>query len=343
MEERISAGRAGKIKRLSIIIVIAFFASVSFWGNDYFINLFALLFLYMALGQMWNLLAGYSGLVSLGQQIFVGIGGYSLAVVTEKYHQGLALSFVAAVGISVAFAFVISFPIFKMRGVYFTIGTWIVAEALMIFFLNWSFANYAIGYNIRIGYSFSPRIIYFMSFLIGVGSIAIVYFLLRSRTGLALMSMRDNDSAAEVRGIRLYQTKLRIFLLTSGFTGLTGAVLYLNLVYIVPKAAFGIDWTVSMVFIVIIGGIGTIEGPILGAVIYIFIRQYLYNFPGISLIILGAVAVAIILLMPKGIMGELQTRFGLELLSVRRSLPREEGPAHTLRDILLGGKDTAGH
>ena len=336
MVNKLGTSKFERIKNMSVIIVIAFFASVSLWGNDYYINLFALLFLYMALGQMWNLLAGYSGLVSLGQQIFVGLGGYSLAVMTEKYGQGIALSFLVAVGVSVAFAFVISFPLFKMRGIYFTIGTWIVAEALMIFFLNWEFANYAIGYNIRIGYSFSPRLIYFMALVIGVASIIIVYFLLRSKTGLALMAMRDNAGSAEVRGVKLYQTKQRLFLLTSGFTGLTGAVLYLNLVYIVPKAAFGIDWTVTMVFIVIIGGMGTIEGPIVGAVVYIFIRQYLYNFPGISLVILGVAAVTMILAMPKGIIGTLHARFGFELFSVRRGLNGEGGTAGSLRDILLG-------
>ena len=339
MEERINTGQTAKIKNISIIVFVVFFASVLFWGNDYSINLFSLLFLYMSLGQMWNLLAGYSGLVSLGQQIFVGLGGYTVAIMTEKFGQGLALAFVAAVVICVAFAFIISFPIFKMSGVYFTIGTWIVAEALMIFFLNWQFANAGIGYNIRIGYSFSPRLLYLISFLIGIGSVAIVYFLLRSKTGLALMSMRDNAGSAEVRGVKLYQTKLKIFLLTAGYTGLTGVVLYLNLVYIVPKAAFGIDWTVSMVFIVIIGGMGTIEGPILGAFIFIFIRQYLYNFPGISMIILGAVAITIILLMPKGVMGELHSRLGFDLFSVRRYAGDRQGTIKTLRDILLGNAD----
>jgi len=327
-----------KIKTVSVIAIIAFFASLTLWGSNYYINIFTLFFIYMAMSQMWNLLAGYSGLVSLGQQIFIGIGGYTIAVMTEKFGQGLALSLVVAAAVCVAFAFVISFPIFKMQGIYFTIGTWIVAEALSVFFVNWSFVNYAIGYNIRMAIGLGPDRIYILAFVIGVGSVAFVYLLLRSRTGLALMSMRDNPGSAEVRGVNLYRTKLRIFLFTSGFTGLIGAVLYLNIVYIVPRAAFAIDWTVCMVFIVIIGGMGTIEGPVIGAAVFIFIRQYLYNFPGISMIILGAVAVAIILLMPKGIMGTIHSRFGFELFSVRRSLADGQGTLGTLRDILLGAK-----
>jgi branched-chain amino acid transport system permease protein len=222
-----------------------------------------------------------------------------------------------------------------MRGVYFTIGTWIVAEALLIFCTNWKFVNYSIGYNVTIAYAFSPRIIYVMSFVIGIGSVVLVYALLRSRTGLALMAMRDNESAAEVRGVILYRTKLKCFLISAAYTGITGAVMYLNLAFVKPSSAFSIDWTVSMVFIVIIGGIGTIEGPIIGAVIYILIRQYLYNFPGISMIILGAIAVVMILVMPKGIMGTLHDKFGLEIFSVRRSILWQGAGRHSLREILM--------
>ncbi|MGB9905735.1 MAG: ABC transporter permease subunit, partial [Desulfotomaculales bacterium] len=95
--------------------------------------------------------------------------------------------------------------------------------------------------------------------------------------------------------------------------------LYLSIAYIQPNAAFGINWTIAMVFMVIIGGIGTIEGPVLGALIYVLLNQYLYNFPGISMIILGAVAIIVILVAPGGIMGTLQERFGFELISVRRN------------------------
>jgi branched-chain amino acid transport system permease protein len=100
----------------------------------------------------------------------------------------------------------------------------------------------------------------------------------------------------------------------------TGVVMYLNIAYVQPSSAFGIDWAVAMVFIVVIGGIGTIEGPIIGAVIYVFLRQYLFNFPGMSLIILGFIAVVVIMLAPKGIMGALHGKFGIELFSVRRRL-----------------------
>jgi branched-chain amino acid transport system permease protein len=103
-------------------------------------------------------------------------------------------------------------------------------------------------------------------------------------------------------------------------TGIAGAAMYLNIAFIQPNAAFGIDWTVSMVFIVIIGGIGTIEGPIIGAVIFVLLRQFLFSFPGFSMLILGIIAIILMLAAPKGVMGYLNKRFGWDVFSIRRHM-----------------------
>jgi branched-chain amino acid transport system permease protein len=274
----------------------------------------------MSLGQMWNLLGGYAGLVSLGQQMFIGLGGYSLAVITEIYQLPMALGLVAGGVISVLFALLISQPIFRMRGVYFTIGTWIAAEALAVFFSNWTYVRSGQGFNIKTAYDLTTADLYYVALVIGVGAVVLVYALLRSKMGLALMAMRDNESAAETIGIELYRTKLTCFLLAAFVTGITGSALYLLIAYIQPYAAFGIDWTVSMVFMVIIGGIGTLEGPVIGAVCYVLMKQYLYEYPGISMLILGAISIVIILAAPKGIMGTIQDRYGFDILSARRRL-----------------------
>jgi branched-chain amino acid transport system permease protein len=321
----VTAKKAGiNVRKILVFAaVIVVLALLPLYASDYGVSVGILVFLYMSLGQMWNLLAGYSGLVSLGQQIFIGIGGYTLALVTQAYQMSIALSFLAAAGIAVVFAFVISFPIFKMRGVYFTVGTWIVSEALLVFCRNWEFVNYDAGYNITSAYKISMSSLYLGALAIGLGSIALVYFILKSKMGLALMAVRDDENAAETRGVRLYRTKFACFLISSVYTAITGVVLYLNITYIKPGAAFGIDWTVCMVFIVVIGGLGTIEGPIVGAVIYVILRQYLYNFPGISMIILGAVAVAIIMLAPTGLMGALRGRFKFEIFPIARRIADE--------------------
>ena len=309
---------SSKIRRVATLAAIVVLALAPLYGSTYAVNVLILMLIYMSLGQMWNLLGGYAGLVSLGQQAFIGLGGYSLAMVTHVYGLPVILSFCVAVVVSVLFALAISIPIFKMRTVYFTIGTWIVAECLMLWFSVWKWANYAQGYTITATYAYSAQQIYYIALALGLGSVGLVYFILRSRLGLALMAMRDNEAAAEVRGVELYRTKLKLFLISAAMTGLAGATFFLYSSYIRPDNAFYIQWTVSMVFIVVIGGIGTIEGPIIGAVIFVLLRQWLFNFPGFSMIILGVIAIAIILLAPKGIMGLLSNKINFEIFSVRR-------------------------
>jgi len=306
------------IKNAAVAIVVVALALMPYWGSLAIINIFILVFLYMAMGQMWNLMSGYAGLVSLGQQIFIGLGGYAVAVICQKYDLPLALGLVVAPIVSMLFALVISLPLFKMAGVFFTIGSWIVAEALALFFTNWEFVRYGFGFSLTVARRLSLNQMYIMSFVLGAGSILVVYLLLRTKFGLGIMAMRDNERASEVRGVKTYRTKLMCFLISAFVTGIAGALIHLNIVFIQPYAAFGIDWTVIMVFIVIIGGIGTIEGPILGALIYVFLRQYLVQFPGVSMLIFGAIAIIVILVAPKGVIGLLHDKTGFELFSVRR-------------------------
>lgn len=308
------------LKRFMILFAAVLFCTLPFWASEYALMVTLLVFLYMSLGQMWNLLAGYSGLVSLGQQIFIGIGGYSLAVVTEIYHFPVVVGIVAGGFVSVLFALVISQPVFKMRGVYFTIGTWIAAEALAVFFSNWTYVRSGQGFNITASYNLTTGDMYYGALAIGFGSVALVYALLRSRLGLALMAIRDNELAAETLGVELYKTKLQCFLISAFVTGVTGGALYLSIAYVQPFAAFGIDWTVAMVFMVIIGGIGTIEGPVLGAIFYVLIKQFLYDYPGISMLILGVLAIIVIFAAPRGIVGTLQDRYGFQILTARRRI-----------------------
>lgn len=300
--------------------ILAVLAGLPVVVNENITMILVQVFLYMAIGQMWNLLAGYAGLVSLGQQMFIGLGGYALAVVTEIYHLPILGGILLGGVISVIFALIISLPIFKMRGVYFSIGSWIAAEALAVFFSNWTYVRSGQGFNITASYDLTTINLYYIALCVALGAGVLIYALLRSELGLALMAMRDNESAAETIGIGLYKTKLKCFLISAFITGITGGALYLSTAYIQPYAAFGIDWTVAMVFMVIIGGIGTIEGPILGAFFYVLLKQYLYDYPGFSMIILGVTAIAIIFLAPRGIMGTIYERYGFEVLSTRRWL-----------------------
>ena len=313
------SNRVAKIKWMILAMLTAGLGTVPIWGTDYAM-LFCMLFcIYLAMAQMWNLLAGYSGLVSLGQQSFVGMGGYTVAVLSSYYGINIWLAVGLAGFTSVLLALFMSLFIFRMKGVYFAIGTWIFAEALLVWFSNWPYVKYGSGLFIKPTNGLSMEAIYYAAFVVGAGSVVLVYMLLRSRLGLGLMAMRDDDQVSETLGVEVFRSKLYCFLISAFVTGITAGIFYVFQIFIQPYKAFAIDWTVKLVFMVIIGGIGTIEGPILGALIYIVLSQFLAEYFSVSMLILGAIAIVVILVAPKGIMGTLQEKLGFEILSPRRN------------------------
>lgn len=159
---------------------------------------------------------------------------------------------------------------------------------------------------------------------LGVGSILLVYLLLRSRHGLALTAIRDNEVATESLGVRVRNMKWFVYIVSAFGCGLAGGLIYVTKLRISPDAAFSIEWTVIMFFVVVIGGIGTIEGPILGAILYFALRETLADFGTIYLIILGGVAVLLMLTMPKGLWGYAAERFDIRFFPVQRHIIRKD-------------------
>lgn len=302
----------------TLILSLAVLITLPLWVSRYAVTVLLLIYLYMALASMWNLLAGYSGLISLGQQMFVGVGGYTIAVLSLYYGVNVFLGALAGGVISVLLAALISQPVSRMRGVYFAIGTWIIAEALGIAFSNWGYVKYGMGLFIQPAYKLPMSSIYYAALVLGVGSVALVYLLLRSDLGLALMAIRDDDGASQAVGVNIFRCKLTCFLVSAFVTGVAAGVLYLNTIFIQPFEAFGIGWTVKLLFIVIIGGMGTVEGPILGSVIFVLLQQFLSEYVGFNLIILGTITIVTIFLAPKGIAGTLQEKFQREFFPLRR-------------------------
>jgi len=307
-----------RVRILVIVLLLATLASLPFWASRYMVSILLLIYLYMTLASMWNLLAGYSGLISLGQQMFIGIGGYSLAVLSMYHGLPIFLSVFLGGLISVLLAVLISLPIFRMKGVYFAIGTWIIAEALGICFSNWGYVRYGMGLFIQPAYKLSMSTIYYGALVLCIGSIALIYLLLRSNLGLALMAIRDDDTASEAIGVNIFRCKFTCFLISAFITGMTAGVLYLNTIFIQPFEAFGIGWTVKLLFIVIIGGLGTVVGPIVGATVFVMLQQYLSGYVGFNLIILGTITILVIFFTPKGIVGTFQEKLGFEIFPIRR-------------------------
>ncbi|MBC7812850.1 MAG: branched-chain amino acid ABC transporter permease [Burkholderiales bacterium] len=309
-----------------IVVVVAALLSVPLWAGGFAMRTIVELMSLLALAQMWNLLAGRAGLVSVGQQAWIGLGGYAMIVLADD----LGINMFIAVLLAGFIPLVLSVPtaalLFRLRGGYFAIGTWVVAEVFRLLVSSsteWLKGGSGRTLNAAREFERAPRenLTYFLAVLIGVGAVLLVYYLARSKTGLGLAAVRDSEQAAASLGVNTTRIKLTVFAISAFVTGVAGALIYVNILRITPNAAFSVQWTATMIFIVVIGGIGTIEGPIIGTILYSFIREYLANFGEWSFILLGIIAIVMMLVAPQGIWGLLHERFGWELFPAHRLLP----------------------
>jgi branched-chain amino acid transport system permease protein len=310
-------------------LLLAALLSVPLWGSSGLMRTAVEFICLLTLAQMWNLLAGYAGLVSVGQQAWLGLGGYALIVLADD----LKLNMFLAVFVAGAFAAVVALPtavlLFRLRAGYFAIGTWVMAEVYRLLVASSTdWLQGGLGRTLASAGTFErglrEDLTDSLAVLIGAGALALVYALMRSRLGLGLIALRDSENAAASLGIDTRRVKLLVYVICAFGTGIAGALIYLNVLRITPDAAFSVQWTAFMIFIVVIGGIGTVEGPVLGAVIFFVLREYLSDFGGWSLILLGLAAVVLMLVAPQGLWGLLHERFGLEFLPVRRRLPGQD-------------------
>ncbi|MBQ2782502.1 MAG: branched-chain amino acid ABC transporter permease [Oscillospiraceae bacterium] len=302
---------------IACIVIVAVLVVIGFVGENNIRRILIRMFLYCAMAVVWNLMSGYTGMTSLGQQAFVGIAGYSMAVMTSTYLASYWVGLLVGGAIGAVLALVLAVILFRMRGMYFAIATWVIAEALKTFFLSWKFVNQGGGLSVM-GRPTDRTIIYMVALLICVAAIVTVYLLLNSKLGLGLTAMRDDPDAASSVGVNIFKSKLICFVVAGIFTALAGGWYFLNNVSIYPNSGFGNSWTVAVVFIVIIGGIGTMAGPIVGSVVYIMLSEILADYPGWSNIILGFIAILVILFLPDGIIGTLQKKLKFEILSQKR-------------------------
>jgi branched-chain amino acid transport system permease protein len=277
--------------------------------------LYVFLFLiYLAMSNMWNLLCGYTGLISLCQPAFLGLAGYTVAIGTwvgVPWWAGLIGGAVVA-GI---FAILISFPVFRLSGVYFAIGTLVVPEALRIVFYLWKpvggeLHGAGAGYMIKEITDVSMAHIYWMAFAIAIVSAIVMRLILKSKLGLGLASIRDNEKAAASCGVNTFRIKVYPFVIAAVITGIAGAIFYIYQGYIEPSATFNVKWTMLILLATVIGGLRTEGGPIIGTIIVVILYFLLARYAGFSLLIQGIILVVIMLISPQGIVGILRkTKF----------------------------------
>lgn len=308
-----------------------FLVAAPLWASRDLLRLMTEIYSYLALASLWNLMAGYAGLVSVGQQAFVGVGGYALFVCALAFGLNPLWGIPAAGIVGALLSLPVAFLLFRLRGAYFTIGSWVIAEAFPYIFSQIAAVGGGSGMSlpakvvkaIASGRDAREFLIYWLFLALTLVVLGAIVVLLRTRYGLALTAIRDNEVAAKSSGIDVYRTRLVIFVVAAFGTAMMGAMIFLQKLSITPAVAFSMNnWTVNVIFIVVIGGIGRVEGPIIGTVLFFVLRQMLADYGSIYLIIFGVVAIAVMLKSPQGLWGYFAERYHWQLFPLKRELRR---------------------
>jgi len=319
IERTTPASRAGLVVAAVVLLALV---TLPRWGDPSTMRILVEFIALLVLAQMWNLLAGYAGLVSIGQQAYVGLGGYALVVLADD----LGVNPFAAVPLAGLVAAALALPtaalVFRFQGGYFAVGTWAIAEVYRLLIANTTALGRGSGRTLKAVFPLAREsreiTTYLLALVIGVAALAAVYAFLRSRYGLGLMAIRDSEPGSEALGVDVFRTKLGVYLGVAFGTGMTGALIYLNLLRISPDAAFSINWTAYTIFIVVIGGIGSLEGPLIGTALFFVTRELLSDFGAWYMILLGALAVGVMLVYPRGLWGLVADRWDVRFFPVQR-------------------------
>ena len=260
----------------------------------------------IALAQSWNMVGGFAGLISLGHGAFFGIGAYTAAVLMRKYEYPFEHAVAAGAVLPMIAAIIVSIPTFRFKGVYFAIGTLTLGEAIRIWMINWEWTDGAQGIRFPIRELPSLEDFYYIMLGTATAITLISYVMVNSPLGLGLRAIRDNEQSAQNLGVNIFRTKLIAFSISAAATGFVGAVHGARLSTIEPYSIFGVSWTISVVNTTIIGGMGTVIGPIVGASFIALLEDRLAEYERYHLIMTGVIFIVVIRFMPKGIWGTIQ-------------------------------------
>ena len=288
------------------------------------------LFIYVCLAAMWNALAGYGGMISAGQQAFFGLGGY-LAIRLSEWGIWPYSALIIAALLAGVCALPISVIVLRLRAGEFAIGMWIIAECIRLLVNLDPIIQGDTGRSLIALSAFDAverRMFTYWLALASMGiMLGVIFLLLRSRLGSSIQAIRDNEEAAASVGVRVTTAKRIIFVIAAVGCALAGALWLATFTTFQPRSFFGIQWSAYMIFMVLVGGIGRFEGPILGAIIFFLIELWLGAAGVWYLIVLGLSALLFSLFLPKGIWGYIEDRFHVLLLPVGYRLYTSAGNA----------------
>jgi branched-chain amino acid transport system permease protein len=303
----------------SAALAVAVLAALPYLASTGITQALVTCFLLVSMAVLWNLLAGYAGMVSFGQQAYLGIGAYLVWLVSSK----AGLSPFAAIAVAAAGSAVAGVPIFllirRLAGGYFAVATWVVAECLFLYVTNQLWLGGGTGVGLQQLSGMSPVLrnayTYWTALALMAVIVAGVYLLVRSRFGLDSRAVHDEPAAAAAMGVEVQRTRWLAYLIAAAGFGAVGGMLIISTLYIDPATVFNVNFSADMLFMVVIGGIGTMEGPIIGAVVF-FAVQEKFAADGVwYLVAIGAVAITVVLAAPGGLWG-LAARRGWALLPV---------------------------
>jgi len=343
-------------------------------GTDsYLVHLLMSVFIFATLGHAWNLMAGFGGMLSFGQQVFIGLAGFSEAILIyyaaapvaavwifaglvplafaallvapmgfkrplrRSWGLGAAFCLAAAYEIAVTlrpeldlfgdsftrraslllFLFLGALPLLRLRGAHFAIATWLIAESVATIFNGWPLAGAGGGMQINAGVE--QLTLYYLALGLAAAVTLGIFLSMRSTYGLALMAVRDDEEAAESSGIDVMRIKTAIFLVSAFITGLAAGLYFMDAMIITPASGFTISWASYVVFVAVAGGMGTVSGPLIGAVIFVIVDRILGQMSGQGQLVLGLISIALMLFLPQGLAGLLERRGGRRSIASRSS------------------------
>lgn len=353
------------MKTTFYIAVAVVLALVPLIGNAYLTYLGFTFLIYYTLSSAWNVTAGYGGLLSIGNQLFIGIAGYVIAILTYYLGWNSLIAWPAAALVAALFALLVGWtstrrnrfwsqvvfvailafwagyeiwariypehdvfqnpfvrtlffaliaflwhlPMLRLEGAYFVIATWLIAACFEILAGQWSVIG--AGSGMRIPVEIDIVWLYYLALGLSAAVCASLWLMLRSKWGLALMAIRDNLGAAGTSGVDVGALKLAIYVIGALVTGMAAGLYFLNVGLVTPASGFDILWTAYMIFIVVAGGMGTFSGPLLGSLLFVLVRSLSANFTEIQSIAIGVVSIAVVIAMPRGIVGTYLAKKGV--------------------------------
>ncbi len=321
------ASRLGGAIAAALVLGLATFP---FWADAGWMRDFDEMACYFIFALMWNLLAGYGGLVSIGQQAFFGLGGYALLVLGNHAQMNPFLAVPLAALVALAVAWPVSRIAFRLQGGYFAIGTWVISEVFRLSIANVSAVGGGSGTSLTalrgIPRATRESVTFWLCLGGATAALALAYAVLRSRHGLAFLALRDSEIAAESQGVDVARTKAFLYLTAAFGAGLAGALYFLGNLRISPDAAFTVNWSAFSIFIVLVGGVGTLEGTIVGIILFYLLNKLFSSYGTWYLVGLGLLAVVVVLKLPHGLWGFVSAKFDLHLFPVQRrlTLPEKE-------------------